>query len=124
MSNRIVTYSPDGRDTRIEVGPEHLFHPDAMHEIQEIEIGWNVVLRLGTGRAVEEICCSVCSQQTKPVDLAVQLYEHLRGRFFQRKVDAATLRELDAAIAPWFDRFSGGEDVCFDCSNRPVHRIH
>ncbi len=118
--NRIekrVRVMVDGRV--IDLGPSRLFE-EGRDTTRAIDVDADLVLHLGTGRPLAPICCKICDQVFRPIDIEVQIREFLRSRYYERRLDAALQAELVTAIAPWFDRFRAGEDLCFDCGVTPA----
>lgn len=89
--------------------------------VRAIDVDADLVIHLGAGRPIGPICCKVCEKTVRPIDIETQVREFLRSRFYERNLRDTTLQaEMIASIAPWFDRFRAGEDLCFDCGVKPV----
>ena len=104
-----------GRDAE-RVAELELEHSGGVHVV---DVDAALKITIHSARAVEAITCRECGLTFEPEQLADQVKAYLEGRYEGRRLGDELRDELAAAIAPWWDRFRAGADICFDCGVTP-----
>ncbi len=119
----------DGVEHRID-GHFHIdFDPNEFHDALDnklerplrgvIDLDGNVTLNLELSlrgvRMVERMVCDGCGDQFRPADLERQVVAFLSKRFFRKRLTESVRDQIVDSVRPWWDRFTAGEDRCFNC---------